>query len=458
MKPFCLTIAGSDPTSGAGIQADIRTFDRIGVHPFSAITAITYQSATEFYGFKSLSEDLDKQLDAILRNYPVKHVKIGMIPDSKSLDIITDFIKKYDLFIVYDPVTIASAGKRLCNEGLEIEIEKKLFPLVNILTPNLVEAIRYSGEEDFLLFTEEDFENFARILQEKINPSGENAVIIKSVEILRGTITDVIFHKYKTLDGFIKRFKVYKKKKLHIEGNIHGTGCVFSSALTAYLSKGYDINEAMELTEKYFDEKFQKFIEFPDKGKVLDLTISDERIQVINQIKEIYSYISNIKQFSKLIPEVRLNISGSLANAKNKSEIAGIEGRITIIGGYPYASGEIKFGVSDHTARLILTAKEFDNSINFVMNLRYKNKYITEIQDKTDLITYEFVRSTQPDLVSKKEHSTMQWLIKKSVENTGMVPDIVWDKGSVGKEPIIRVFSKNSREMIEKLEKIIQLV
>ena len=88
---FALTIAGSDPSSGAGIQADIRTFDRCGVHPFSIITAITYQSATHFYGYSSLSEQLDKQLNAILSSYPVKFVKIGMIPDIKSLNIIVDY-------------------------------------------------------------------------------------------------------------------------------------------------------------------------------------------------------------------------------------------------------------------------------------------------------------------------------------------------------------------------------
>ncbi|MFW9952331.1 MAG: bifunctional hydroxymethylpyrimidine kinase/phosphomethylpyrimidine kinase, partial [Candidatus Thorarchaeota archaeon] len=79
MKPICLTIAGSDPTSGAGIQADIRTFDRLGVHPFSVITAITYQTATEFIGYRSLSNDLEEQLQVILNKYPVKFVKIGMI-------------------------------------------------------------------------------------------------------------------------------------------------------------------------------------------------------------------------------------------------------------------------------------------------------------------------------------------------------------------------------------------
>ncbi len=79
MKPLCLTIAGADPTSGAGIQADIRTFDRCGVHPFSVITAITYQTATEFIGYKSLSDELDNQLNAILTAYPIKYVKVGMI-------------------------------------------------------------------------------------------------------------------------------------------------------------------------------------------------------------------------------------------------------------------------------------------------------------------------------------------------------------------------------------------
>ena len=69
MQPICLTIAGSDPSSGAGIQADIRTFDRLGVHPFSAITAITYQTANDFIGYRSLSEDLDQQLNVIIKVY-----------------------------------------------------------------------------------------------------------------------------------------------------------------------------------------------------------------------------------------------------------------------------------------------------------------------------------------------------------------------------------------------------
>ena len=89
------------------------------------------------------------------------------------------------------------------------------------------------------------------------------------------------------------------------------------------------------------------------------------------------------------------------------------------------------------------------------MNLKYKPHWIKIIQEKTDLEMYEFIRENQPENIKEKEHSTMQWLIKESMEKIGKIPDIIWDKGSMGKEPIIRVFGKNSKEMINKLQQII---
>ncbi|MFX0126398.1 MAG: thiamine-phosphate synthase family protein [Candidatus Hodarchaeota archaeon] len=186
--------------------------------------------------------------------------------------------------------------------------------------------------------------------------------------------------------------------------------------------------------------------------------ISQEKQNIINQIREIYSIISKDKDFSKLIPEVRMNISGSLSNAQSKSEIAGIEGRITIINGFPKASGEIKFGVSDHTARLILTAKEFDNSINFVINLKYIPGLIESIKENSNLELQEIIREEQPEYVKQKEYLTMQWLINESIKKMGKIPDIIWDKGAIGKEPMMRLFGKNSNDIIRKLEQIIKLI
>jgi len=453
MKPFCLTIAGSDPTSGAGIQSDIRTFDRIGVHPFSAITAITYQNATDFYGYKTLSEELSKQ------------VKIGMIPDVKALDIIVDVIKRYELTVILDPVSISSAGERISSEGFELEIERNLFPHVKILTPNINEASFYVNR-DLLNRTEEDLDELkeaAKLLVKKLYPNNKvsdvkKAVVIKNAGGNQKEIFDLLcisqnINSYENYD-----FKIYNKPKLFFSGNIHGTGCVFSSAIAAFLAKGDSLEKSIENAENFFDEKFQKFIEWPKQGKVIDLTISEEKIGIINQIKEIYSFISKSKNFSRLIPEVRMNISGSLPNATSKKDIAGIEGRITIINGYPQACGEIKFGVSDHTARLILSAKKFDNSINFVMNLKYDIAWIKLIQDNTDLNVQEIIREKQPEKIKNQEFSTMQWLIKETLANTGRIPDIIWDKGAMGKEPMIRLFGKNAEDIVDKLQKITESI
>ncbi|MHA1932767.1 MAG: thiamine-phosphate synthase family protein [Promethearchaeota archaeon] len=188
-----------------------------------------------------------------------------------------------------------------------------------------------------------------------------------------------------------------------------------------------------------------------------DPLVSKEKLSVITQIKEIYDFIK-VKKFKLLIPEVRTNIAGALKNAKTKTEVAGIDGRITIVDGLPMAAGDIKFGVAEHTARLLLTAKEFDKSVNFVMNLKYTLELIEDIQKKTDLELKEINREKEPEENKQKEFSTMQWLIKETIDRNGKISDIIWDRGSIGKEPMIRLFGNSSADIIEKLQKIFELI
>jgi hydroxymethylpyrimidine/phosphomethylpyrimidine kinase len=183
----------------------------------------------------------------------------------------------------------------------------------------------------------------------------------------------------------------------------------------------------------------------------------DEKIEIINQIREIIQFIT-FKKFSNLIPEVRMNIAGALPNAKDREEVAGVDGRITTVNNMPKAAGDIKFGVAEHTARLVLTAKKYDNSINFAMNIKYSPELIRLIQENTEFELKEILREKQPEQIKSKEFSTMQWLIKECVDMTGHVPDIIWDKGAMGKEPMIRLFAKTSTEMIEKLREITKLI
>jgi predicted fused transcriptional regulator/phosphomethylpyrimidine kinase len=191
-------------------------------------------------------------------------------------------------------------------------------------------------------------------------------------------------------------------------------------------------------------------------NKLVEPIYSKEQLTVIDQISEIYNFI-RIKKFCKFIPEVRTNIAGALKDAKTKEDVGGIDGRITIVNGLPKAAGEIKFGVAEHTARLVLTAKEFDNSINFVINLKFTPELISNIRKNTDLQLEEIDREKQPKEIKKEEFSTMQWLIKESVDKIGRIPDIIWDKGSIGKEPMIRLFGKDATDLIEKLRKIINI-
>ncbi|MFX0047146.1 MAG: thiamine-phosphate synthase family protein [Candidatus Hermodarchaeota archaeon] len=465
MKPFCLTIAGADPTSGAGIQADIRTFDRIGVHPFSVITAITYQTATDFYGFKSLSKELGRQLDVILNAYPIKYVKIGMIPDIQSLDIIKNTILTHKLIAVLDPVNISSVGQRLSSEGLELEIERELFPLVTVLTPNLSEASFYANKDlenktldDIELLKDAAKAIIKKMYRDQKYSATQKVVVIKSVEANYNNIIDLCCINELINNKENLTFKIFEKPRLLFPGNVHGTGCVFSSSIAAYLSLGNSLLGSIEKAEHFFDEQFHNLIELPHEGKIIDLTLNIEQIKVINQIKDIYNFISSNSKFSLLIPEVRMNISGSLPNAVTKEDVAGIEGRITIVRGYPKASGEIKFGSSDHTARLILEAKKFDNSINFALNIKYKSEWIKLLQERTDLTITEIVRENQPKEIMIEEESTMQWLIKRSIKENERIPDIIWDKGAIGKEPMIRLFGKNAEDMINKLKKITKTI
>ena len=270
MQHFCLTIAGSDPSSGAGIQADIRTFDRIGVHPFSAVTAITYQSASKFYGYKSLSNELDSQLKALFEDYPIRYVKIGMVPDKKSIEIIANYIKRYNLCAVLDPVSISSTGKRLSIIGIEEELEKKLFPLVTVLTPNAYEATFYTNIDttDYKLNNINKMKECAALLLKKIYPtesndSREKAVIIKTAMTEKSTICDILCISEDTNSK--PKFHIFKKPKIFLNKNVHGSGCVFSSAITAFLAKNFTLFEAINSAETFFDEKFQKYVELPTR-------------------------------------------------------------------------------------------------------------------------------------------------------------------------------------------------
>ncbi len=223
-----LTIAGSDPTGGAGFQSDLRTFSSMGVYGLSIAAVLTAQNTGGVHAIQEVPSDFVlSQMNVLLQDISPDAVKTGMLYSKDIVSIIAGGIRKYSLKnVVIDPVTVSSTGVMLMEEkGLDV-VKGDLFPLAKVITPNIYEAGLLAGME---VVDEEDMKEAALILKE----CGPAAVIITGGH-LEDRAMDLLY------DG--EEFLSLENERL--PGEYHGTGCVFSASMTACLARGYDIKEA----------------------------------------------------------------------------------------------------------------------------------------------------------------------------------------------------------------------
>lgn len=245
-----LTIAGSDSSGGAGIQADIKTMTANGVFATSAVTALTAQNTTGVYGILNVTPDfLANQLDCVFTDIYPDSVKIGMVSSSELIEVIIDKLKQYKAKnVVLDPVMVATSGARLIDETA-LQSLKKLIKTADIITPNIPEAEVLSDME---IKTEKDMERAA----EKINRQYGCAVLCKGGHSLNDA-NDYLF-----ANGTGKWFF---GTRINNE-NTHGTGCTLSSAIASNLAKGYDMESSVERAKKYISGALSAFLNL-GKGK-----------------------------------------------------------------------------------------------------------------------------------------------------------------------------------------------
>lgn len=231
-----LTIAGSDSSGGAGIQADIKTMTANGVYAMSAITALTAQNTTGVTGIMEVTpEFLEKQLDSIFTDIRPDAVKIGMVSSAVLITVIADKLKEYQAEnIVVDPVMVATSGSRLISEDAIETLKEKLLPMAAVLTPNIPEAEVLSGME---VRSQEEMIRAA----EKISTLYHCAVLCKGGHQLNDA-NDLLYR-----DG---NFHWFYGKRID-NPNTHGTGCTLSSAIASNLAKGYGLDESVERAKEY---------------------------------------------------------------------------------------------------------------------------------------------------------------------------------------------------------------
>lgn len=234
--PVALTIAGSDCSGGAGIQADLKTMLAHHVYGMSAITALTAQNTTGVTDIMDVSaEFLAKQLDSIFTDIYPHAVKIGMVSKKEIIIVIAEKLKQYHARnIVIDPVMVATSGAKLINDEAIHTLKEYLFPLATVLTPNIFEAEVLSG---LYIQTEEDMIKAAQM----INQQYHCAVLLKGGHHLNDA-NDLLYQD--------DHYQWYRGKRIETD-NTHGTGCTLSSAIASYLAKGETLDLAIKHAKEY---------------------------------------------------------------------------------------------------------------------------------------------------------------------------------------------------------------
>lgn len=237
--PCILTIAGSDCSGGAGIQADIKAISALGAYAASAITAITVQNTCGVTGIHPVPPAYVKgQIEAVMEDIHPQAIKIGMINDTEIVEVIAGSLQKYrPRFVVFDPVMVSTSGCKLMEDEAIEAITTRLIPLATLITPNLSEAEILAGQK---INTVEDMQRQAK----KMLELGCKGVLIKGGHLDGGQMCDVL----QTADDDAPHLFTTPKVESR---NTHGTGCTLSSAIATYLALGEPVASAVEKAKQY---------------------------------------------------------------------------------------------------------------------------------------------------------------------------------------------------------------
>lgn len=231
-----LTIAGSDCSGGAGIQADLKTIAAHKMYGMSAITALTAQNTLGVSGIMEVPKAfVEQQIDAIFEDIIPDAVKIGMVANSEIIESIADKLEEYEVTnIVVDPVMVSTSGSKLLNDEAMYALRTRLIPLARVITPNIIEAECLCG---FSIRTEEDMVRAAQTIGKKVNVN----VLIKGGH-LEDSANDLLYCAGDIL--------WYKAKRIE-NPNTHGTGCTLSSAIACNLAREYEVAVSIQNAKNY---------------------------------------------------------------------------------------------------------------------------------------------------------------------------------------------------------------
>jgi hydroxymethylpyrimidine/phosphomethylpyrimidine kinase len=448
--PVALTIAGSDSGGGAGIQADLKSFEAHEVFGTSAITAVTAQNSQGVEDTHVLPVgQVATQIETVLDDFDVDAVKTGMLASAPIVSTVARTLADRDVPLVVDPVIVAESGDRLLEEAAE-SAYTALFEQAALVTPNALEAAT---------LTDGAVEDVAGAVAagRAILDQGADAVLVTGGHLGEGdTVQDVLVRD--------DDHEVLEHPRVDSEAT-HGAGCTLSSVIAARLGHGDDVDSAVTDALDHLARSLRYPLTVGEgPGSVNHLATLRERSDRPAVIEAVGALVDEflVRDVSRLVPEVGMNVVGATPFAEMPAELAAVEGRITRTAAGVRDNRGIRCGASSHVARFLLGIREYVPEYRFAVNCRFDDEVERALTELPGQVA-EYDRTDQPERVRTGEERTMDWAAKTVCEDydpdtSAEAPVAVIDRGAHGKEPIVKLLATDDEGLLERTATVLESV
>jgi hydroxymethylpyrimidine/phosphomethylpyrimidine kinase len=380
-----------------------------------------------------------RQIEAVATDLPVHAAKTGMLVGREIVEAAAQGIERFQIpNLVVDPVFVSKGGHRLLAEDAVESLTGLLFPLAELITPNLHEARILSGRD---VGSDEGRREAAR----RLHGMGPRAVLIKGGHGEGQEAEDLLF------DG--TDFHTYSAPRFDTP-HTHGTGCTLSAAIATFLAEDLELVEAVEEAKRFITEAIR--LSFPlgaGHGPTNHYAAGfrdAERHRVLKALARAERKLRESPALIRLAPEVQSNLGYALHRASTPDEVAAFPGRIVRLPEGLQAVRPPAFGASRHIASIILAAMEHDPRIRSTMNISFSEALLARAKEE-GLTTAGFDRGREPKEVKEREGSSLEWGTGEAIREASEIPDLIYDRGDVGKEPMIRILGTDPDDVLRKL-------
>lgn len=407
-----LLLGGHDPTGQAGLARDITVCVEERVQPCPVATAVTVQTSHALDEPGTIeARHVLRQAGAALAEHGPKWAKVGALASAEQVEAVGHLVRSRGLHLVLDPVLETTSGGRFLDDD-GVHALRGLVAETVLVAPNRAEALWLTGREDP--------EHAARTLVRM----GAGAALVTQ----GGRGADILF------DGI----RVHRLDARKVPGRHRGTGCRLTTRIACHLARGLGVLEAVRLARNTLRAELE--------SDAQEQTLSGRRLIHFRDLEAWFPRILATIRFED-VPEVGMNIAYALPGARDpRVEVLGLAGRITIAGLGTAVAGRLRYGGPHHTGRIAVVLQEHDPTARIVMNHRFDETYLDNAR-AAGLTDAGFRREDEPE----DAPSSMEWGVRTAIHQSGGVPDLIWDRGGVGKEAMIRIIADSPGRLVAKL-------